>query len=1200
MRAISLTLAGLHSYRQEQTIDFARLSECGVFGIVGPTGAGKSTILDAMTLALYGNVVRASHNTQGILNHAEPAVAVSFIFQLGNTCYRVDRRYSRKTDDTVAHKHSRLLEKVGDEWIPRAEKDAEVTARVVELLGLGPKDFTRAVVLPQGRFAEFLSLRGAERREMLERILNLEEVGARLSERCRAYRIDRSAQMDKLAAEKQGLGDASAEQLEAARHQLAAAESRATTAGAELEIARARHDEWKKLAQDAERQRGIAAAQVQWAERAPAVSECRRELESARRAERCRASLEQARETEKAHGAALRQHEVASRAASQCQAAFDGADHAWRAARRMVEEQRPILEARAHELEQVLEWQSEADRLRKDVEQLAAELKTLAAERTAADAACRAASDQLRSQQDSILRNELAFAEAASASARQARVAEAFAALRARDKAAVEVDRCEAKLTQKRNERLRCTDLVTQASESQAAAAAEVDHANRELERLQQSLSQAATDSRDEDRLFAAWETESRQLALLDESARREQQALERLTADEAAARAEAAQARALVLSLSRSVEELKIRSQQAREAWEESRAANMASALAAALANGAPCPVCGSTEHPSPRHATDPSHEAALGAAFDLVQGELAEHQARLNDEKNRLARAETRLEAQLAALQTADTRRLQIEEAMDRARAAFPVAIRRADLPRLIDWVREQGRANEARQKEQEQLRAAAAAALERHRTAQTALAAAQVELGQAQAAVNSSEIAIGESEQELAMARQALDAACAELNRARGDLAIDQIAEEYEFVQKSHTRAQSLQEELSAARLAASKLQKDRDAAVEVLHQLDETIAERHARAGWIESQERNLRDKIAKVAPTGAPANLLEEIQRQRQGMDQRLKDCEQEREAANTERERAANALHAADQARAIAEAQACQALERITSDLEAAGFDSAELAAAALRSDEERERLAHEIDQFDQERTALEAEEEAIRARLAAADYSEEAWLEVQEQFAARDQAYKAALVERGTQQQVADDLERRHERWLELHAAEAALRPELDRVVRLEKALEGRAFIDYIARTQLARIARDASSRLLAISGRYALEADPDGGFLIRDDANGGVRRAISTLSGGETFLASLALALALSTHLQLRGRHPLELFFLDEGFGSLDAEKLEAVVTALERLATGRLVIGAITHVPELRARLPRQLIVEPATPGGDGTRVRIAHGC
>lgn len=147
------------------------------------------------------------------------------------------------------------------------------------------------------------------------------------------------------------------------------------------------------------------------------------------------------------------------------------------------------------------------------------------------------------------------------------------------------------------------------------------------------------------------------------------------------------------------------------------------------------------------------------------------------------------------------------------------------------------------------------------------------------------------------------------------------------------------------------------------------------------------------------------------------------------------------------------------------------------------------------------------------------------------------------------------------------------------------------------MAEEQLEQVTAIAAERLQRLTRhRYSLELDSQGGFLIRDDANGGVRRPVATLSGGETFLTSLSLALALSAQIQLRGEYPLRFFFLDEGFGTLDAELLDMVISALEKLHTQQLAVGVISHVQEIRTRLPRRLIVEPAEPSGRGTRVRL----
>ena len=115
-----------------------------------------------------------------------------------------------------------------------------------------------------------------------------------------------------------------------------------------------------------------------------------------------------------------------------------------------------------------------------------------------------------------------------------------------------------------------------------------------------------------------------------------------------------------------------------------------------------------------------------------------------------------------------------------------------------------------------------------------------------------------------------------------------------------------------------------------------------------------------------------------------------------------------------------------------------------------------------------------------------------------------------------------------------------------------------------------------------------YGQEIDENTAFIIRDYKNGGASRPASTLSGGETFMASLALALALSSQIQMKGAAPLELFFLDEGFGTLDENCLEVVMEALEKIRNKKRSVGVITHVEEIKNRIPVHLLIEPAKAG------------
>ncbi len=187
MKPIKLKLKGINSFVNEVIVDFERLTETGIFGIVGDTGSGKSTIIDAMILALYGEVPRYNKKTdRDFVNSYVDEAFVSFTFQVivngkGET-YKIERGFKKK-DNKIDEKISRFIKINEDNEEIITSKILEIRNNIIELLGLKYEDFTRAVILPQGKFSEFLTLENVERRSMLERIFKLEKYGDKLSKK---------------------------------------------------------------------------------------------------------------------------------------------------------------------------------------------------------------------------------------------------------------------------------------------------------------------------------------------------------------------------------------------------------------------------------------------------------------------------------------------------------------------------------------------------------------------------------------------------------------------------------------------------------------------------------------------------------------------------------------------------------------------------------------------------------------------------------------------------------------------------------------------------------------------------------------------------------------------------------------------------------------------------------------------------------
>ena len=155
-----------------------------------------------------------------------------------------------------------------------------------------------------------------------------------------------------------------------------------------------------------------------------------------------------------------------------------------------------------------------------------------------------------------------------------------------------------------------------------------------------------------------------------------------------------------------------------------------------------------------------------------------------------------------------------------------------------------------------------------------------------------------------------------------------------------------------------------------------------------------------------------------------------------------------------------------------------------------------------------------------------------------------------------------------------------------------LREMLKGNKLLEFIAEEYLQEVCVDASKTLRSLTGgRYFLAYEKE--FKVGDNLDGGNFRAVKTLSGGETFLVSLSLALSLSSAICMKSMRPIEFFFLDEGFGTLDGKLVDTVMDVLGRLSKD-FSIGLISHVEELKHRIENKILVTGATET-HGSRLR-----
>lgn len=211
MKPVSLTIEGLYSYQQRQTIDFEKLCEAHIFGIFGGVGSGKSSILEAIVFSLYGRTDRLNisgdNRTYNMLNLKSNKLFIEFLFESGqdNTKYKTvvsGKRNSKRFDDVQKFDHKCFVQTNG-EW-----NEIELNA-IENAIGLNYENFKRTVIIPQGQFQEFLQLGDTDRTKMMKELFNLNKYD--LSLKTKLLENKNQEKLDFTRGQLDSIGEVSAE-----------------------------------------------------------------------------------------------------------------------------------------------------------------------------------------------------------------------------------------------------------------------------------------------------------------------------------------------------------------------------------------------------------------------------------------------------------------------------------------------------------------------------------------------------------------------------------------------------------------------------------------------------------------------------------------------------------------------------------------------------------------------------------------------------------------------------------------------------------------------------------------------------------------------------------------------------------------------------------------------------------------------------
>jgi exonuclease SbcC len=1192
MRPIKLRFSGLHSYRLPQEIDFTQLCSKGLFGIFGPTGSGKSTILDALTLALYGKVDRASNNTQGIINHACDTVTVDFIFELKGPQqirrFRVERSYKRKDDTSVNVVHARFTElTLGAERV-LADKDTTVTEKVKDLLGLTHDDFTKAVVLPQGKFAQFLSLQGNLRRQMLERIFSLEDYGEKMLNRIKTNSERVGKALENVTGEQKGLGDCSLKRVEEAKNELDETVLKVKSSAAALETVKMKYAEAEKKRQLQEKLTLCEQALNSLEEQSTEILRLKDLYERAIKAEPLRKELLSLTALKEEIQSALYEHQMVLSALQARQSRVRETEDLFRSAHNQKEERIPVLLVERAKLAGLLD----DERLLKEVDDQYSEL-----------------TDQhqiLLKQMDEVK------SEAEGYKAERAGLEEAIEKYKKEDEALQVSSGYRRKMN-------RLTGLLQQLEDS-----------INECQQKEQEIEQAAfkqNQVKQELIKAAAWhKTDSQNLAL-------ENDRLQRLKSeppvDEETLREEALfieKARSAVISLMQLNKDLDSENQSLKRVQEGIAAKNdslkrtmqrqkslseelikvknrlseleltqTAFKLAQELQPGKPCLVCGSTHHPSVNKG-----EPHLTQMLEELEKQAASLTAELEKLKNEEIVLQAQVNGALEAEKGHRTRIEDLQERFDRAVGTLPGLWQNLSLDQIHEnLITEEEGFNQRKAGRESWLAEVSKAETAVAELAKRAQKSAEIynEAAQEYAAVNerlqNAQKAYEQAEKRKTLSERAL-------NESGEGASVEQIKKALVDLEKQDEKREKIQGLLTRESEKKQILDEKIDRLNQKLHELDITNAKTSAAMIELSGKITELKSKIHEATQGESVEVLLSKINEEIQKIQNEYEKAAEEYNRAKVELNESEQQKASAEKALKLAETGYQKQMQSVREGLSQAGFLDIDQANHSLLDEGEKNRIKQEIDQYHTQSVTLQNRKKELEEEIGQSRLEESDWEAIQKEYDRTEQECNTALTLQGAKERDYLDVISKNQMWEELESKRQKLQERFNHLEQLAKVFRGKRFVEFIAEEYLSSISLDASMILGTLSRqRYALEVDSKGGFVIRDDANGGVRRPVSSLSGGETFLASLALALALSNQIQLAGTYPLEFFFLDEGFGTLDPGLLDEVISCLERMELKKVSIGIISHVPELYQRVSARIVVKSGVYTPEGSTLKLELG-
>lgn len=1159
MKPIKLKIKGVNSFIEDQTIDFEKLTDRGFFGIFGPTGSGKSTVLDGITLALYGELARKSSN---YINTNCNEASVSFEFQISgaNTKkYVVDRQFKRDNKSGNPRTSGAKLIDITEEKEVIASGVKPVTEACREIIGLSLDDFTRTVVLPQGKFSEFLKLEGKQRRDMLERLFNLQQYGDNLASKLSQAIGKERSENQFLLGQLETFEDISEEALEDKNKEYDEFKIKLDKLNDELQNILKNFEESKEVWNLQLELENYKKYQEELNERKYEIDKDSVKITLGESAQKIFPYI-------KSYEATIKEIEVCELQLGKLKIDIEKIkiskeeiDLKYKEINSKKDNELPKLLKKQERVESSIEEKKKLDVLIKEINEIKSKIIQV--------------EDRIKNgevflkEKENTLNENNEILKISHEKYDKLKIDESFKSKI--NEGIILNQRYEDMTSQVNKDKLKIKELYTEAKKLSTDKDTIVNLLNEKDYTLKidgeklESLIKNCPGSQDtllnlQSKLSInkdKWDKFNNLLLQIEESEK-------------------------LIVSLNENIDNgIKEREKLNKELntlkfeQEAIKIERLAKELRENLKSEEQCPVCGSVHHEIEKLKVTKSDAPDKSEEINLKEIELKTiEQDIIKNETIKKGEEETINKNSLEIQNLGDDfKNCTVEKLED-------------EFIKLKGSIEKYNREKEALELKIKVLR--------------EEKINLDSNLSNLNKNIERNKLQTEEYKKDLDSKTKLLNEINLNLNKIKAETKVENFIEENKKILEVEKERDAIENNIKSCRETIEKAIIDKDKAADKLNDLKASLVRGNT---LLDEKEVN---KVSIIESINEKVGTLENLDNLLQNVDNLIISIQDDFNKITKDKEEIER-IDKAQNENYIAivtknnelNSRSTKEKEYIDKIIKEENFKDKDEVKLNLISKEEISLIKKKVEDYKENIAKISGAIESSLKKIDNRLVSKEQWDEVNRLKAEKEDDIKKANEEKVNLENEVKIIKIKLKELEGLVDKKKKLDEKLGILSDLERLFKGKKFVEFVATNQLKYISIEASKRLKEITGgNYGLEVNEDGKFIIRDYKNGGAQRDASTLSGGETFLTSLALALALSSQIQLKGTAPLELFFLDEGFGTLDDNLLEIVMSSLERIHNEKLKVGIISHVESIKNRVPVKLILSPAQSGKGGSKVKI----